>query len=108
MPGGAPEKINSSTGRPYLNLTTVFCPPIGFAEPCRRFAEVTPPARYTVIPADLAAGPGRNVAQAYARFASALQSGKTDAPAFSDAIVRHTLIDAMERSHRDGKVIKLA
>ncbi len=70
-------------------------------------AEATPPARYTLIPADLAAGPGRNVAQAYARFADALQSGQSDAPAFSDAIVRHTLIDAMERSHNEGKVIKL-
>lgn len=71
-------------------------------------AEITPPDRYRLIPADMAAGPGRNVAQAYARFASAMSSGKSEAPDFNDAIVRHTLIDAMERSHRDGKVIKLA
>ncbi len=71
-------------------------------------AEITPPDRYRLIPADMAAGPGRNVAQAYARFASAMNSGKSEAPDFNDAIVRHTLIDAMERSHRDGKVIKLA
>jgi predicted dehydrogenase len=70
--------------------------------------EITPPDRYRLIPADMAAGPGRNVAQAYARFASAMNSGKSEAPDFNDAIVRHTLIDAMERSHRDGKVIKLA
>ncbi|MFT6583122.1 MAG: hypothetical protein ACJAU6_003572 [Alphaproteobacteria bacterium] len=37
-----------------------------------------------------------------------MQSGSTDTPDFNDAIVRHTLIDAMERSHRDGKVIKLS
>jgi predicted dehydrogenase len=71
-------------------------------------AEITPPDSYRLIPADMAAGPGRNVGQAYARFAKDLQSGTAKAPDFNDAIVRHTLIDAMERSHRDGKVIKLA
>jgi predicted dehydrogenase len=71
-------------------------------------AAITPPDSYTLIPADMAAGPGRNVGQAYARFAKAMQSGSTDTPDFNDAIVRHTLIDAMERSHRDGKVIKLS
>ena len=42
--GGASEIGKSSIGRPNLNLTVVFCPPIAFAEPCRRFADVTPPA----------------------------------------------------------------
>jgi predicted dehydrogenase len=70
--------------------------------------EVTPPESYQLIPADMAAGFGRNVAQAYARFASAFQAGKADTPDFSDAVVRHALIDAMERSHRDGKVVRLA
>jgi predicted dehydrogenase len=73
-----------------------------------KLAEATPPASYTLVPSDLAAGPGKNVAQAYARFAEALQSGKSDAPDFNDAVVRHALIDAMERSHNEGKVIKLA
>jgi predicted dehydrogenase len=71
-------------------------------------AEITPPDSYRLIPADMAAGPGRNVGQAYARFADAMQSGKTTSPDFNDAIVRHTLIDAMERSHTQRKVIKLA
>jgi predicted dehydrogenase len=71
-------------------------------------AEITPPDSYRLIPEDMAAGPGRNVAQAYARFAKAMQSGTADSPDFNDAVVRHALIDAMERSHRDGKVIKLA
>ncbi|MGB7181278.1 MAG: Gfo/Idh/MocA family oxidoreductase [Burkholderiaceae bacterium] len=73
-----------------------------------KLAEVIPPPSYTLIPADMAAGPGRNVGQAYARFARDMQSGSSDAPDFSDAVRRHGLIDAMERSHRDGKVIKLA
>ena len=71
-------------------------------------AEMIPPDRYRLVPADLAAGPGRNVAQAYARFAGALRSGTMDAPGFGDAVARHALIDAMERSHREGRAIRLA
>jgi len=73
-----------------------------------KLAEITPPDSYRLIPADMAAGPGRNVAQAYARFASAMQTGTADTPDFDHAVVRHALIDAMERSHKEGKVIKLA
>ena len=71
-------------------------------------AEVEPPAEYRLIPADMAAGPGRNVAQAYARFAKAMRTGEAGSPNFDDAIKRHALIDAMERSHAEGKAIKLA
>lgn len=71
-------------------------------------AEVTPPSSCTLIPAEMAAGPGRNVGQAYARFAKDMQSGTHETPDFDDAVRRHALIDAMERSHRDGQVIKLA
>jgi len=70
-------------------------------------AEISPPDSYRLIPADMAAGPGRNVGQAYARFAKAIQSGTAGSPDFNDAVVRHALIDAMERSHNEGKVIKL-
>ena len=73
-----------------------------------KMAEITPPDSYQLIPADMAAGPGRNVAQAYARFAVAMQTGTADTPDFDDAVVRHALIDAMERSHKESKVIKLA
>jgi predicted dehydrogenase len=68
---------------------------------------VTPPDRYRLAPLDMAAGPAINVAQAYARFADALQSGAAPSPDFDHAVRLHTLIDAMERSHRDGKAIKL-
>ena len=71
-------------------------------------AEIIPPDSYQLIPVDMAAGPGRNVGQAYARFANAMQSGTADSPDFNDAVGRHALIDAMERSHRESKVIKLA
>ena len=71
-------------------------------------AEAVPPDSYRLIPAKMAAGPGRNVAQAYARFAAAMRSGSSNAPDFGDAVRRHALIDAMERSHESGQVIKLA
>ena len=35
------------------------------------------------------------------------QSGSSDSPDFYDAVARHALIDAMERSHRESKVITL-
>ena len=73
-----------------------------------KLAEISPPQSYQLIPADMAAGPGRNVAQAYARFADGMRTGNTAAPSFNDAVVRHALIDAMERSHVQGQVIKLA
>ena len=71
-------------------------------------AELTPPDDYILIPKDMAAGPGRNVAQAYARFAQARAAGKKASPDFDDAVVRHAMIDAMERSHVEGKVVRLA
>lgn len=73
-----------------------------------KLAEVIPPLSYTLIPADMAAGPGRNVGQAYARFAKTMQSGEMITPDFNHAVQRHALIDAMEQSHREAKVIKLA
>ena len=69
--------------------------------------EAVPPNSYRLIPTEMAAGPGRNVAQAYARFAAAMRSGSSNAPDFGDAVRRHALIDAMERSHESGQVIKL-
>ncbi len=70
-------------------------------------AEIAPPTDYVLIPADMAAGPGRNVAQAYARFAGAMRSSRAVSHNFDAAITRHTLIDAMERSHVERTVIKL-
>ena len=73
-----------------------------------KMTTLTPPESYTLIPADMAVGPGRNVAQAYARLANAMQSGASGPPDFDHAVVRHRLIDAMERSCDEGSVIKLS
>jgi len=69
--------------------------------------EIVPPASYRLAPADMPQSPAVNVAQAYARYAAAVASGAAPVPDFDHAVVRHTLIDALERSHTDGKVIKL-
>lgn len=71
-----------------------------------KLAEITPPESYRHIPMNMASGPARNVGQAYARFADALRSQKSDYPDFNDAVVRHALIDGIERSHREGKTVK--
>ena len=70
-------------------------------------AEVQPPVEYAVTPEGTPAGPPRNVAGGYARFADASSSGGTYEPSFDDAVVRHKLIDAMERSSKTGTSIKL-
>lgn len=69
--------------------------------------EIVPPASYRLAPADMPQSPAVNVAQAYARYAAAVESGATPTPDFDHAVVRHALIDALERSHAEGKVIKL-
>ncbi|MBH68046.1 MAG: oxidoreductase [Rhodospirillaceae bacterium] len=69
--------------------------------------EIEAPNLYRLVPGDIASGPGINVGQAYARFANQLKSGNTEVPDFRLAVVRHTLIDAMERSHKEGRVINL-
>ena len=55
----------------------------------------------------MAQSPAVNVAQAYARYAAAMKAGAAPAPDFDHAVVRHALIDALERSHAEGRVIKL-
>jgi predicted dehydrogenase len=69
--------------------------------------KIVSPASYRLAPADMAQSPAVNVAQAYARYAAAMRAGAVPAPDFDHAVVRHALIDALERSHAEGRVIKL-
>jgi predicted dehydrogenase len=64
-------------------------------------------ASYRYAPADMPQSQAVNVAQAYARYAAAMRAGAAPAPDFDHAVVRHALIDALERSHAEGRVIKL-
>jgi predicted dehydrogenase len=69
--------------------------------------ETDSPASYRLAPADMLQSPAVNVAQAYARYAAATGAGAAPAPDFDHAVVRHALIDAVERSHAEGRAINL-
>ena len=69
--------------------------------------EMPPPDKYVLTPEGTPAGPPRNVASAYVRYADAVESGERFDPDFDLAVQRHRLIDAMERSSDEGKAISL-
>jgi len=69
--------------------------------------EMPAPASYTLVPEGAPAGPPRNVAQAYRRAAHAFASGTGFEVDFDLAVTRHRLIDAIERSAAEARVVKL-
>jgi len=69
--------------------------------------EMPPPDKYRLAPEGTPPGPPRNVAQAYVRYADSLPAGEAVAPDFDDAVTRHRLIDAIERSSAEGRAISL-
>ena len=91
------------------NVIVVSAPTLAFSSGIGKdeMKEIVSPTNYRLAPADMPQTPAVNVAQAYARYAAALESGATPAPDFHHAVVRHALIDALERSHAAGRVIKL-
>ena len=68
-------------------------------------AELTVPDKYTLVPEGTPSGPPRNVAQAYAGIADAWEGQPSAAPDFALAVTRHRLIDAIERSSREGRTV---
>ena len=70
-------------------------------------AEMPAPAQYTLVPEGTPPGPPRNVAQAYRRAAHAFASGTGFEVDFDLAVTRHKLIDAIERSAAEERVVKL-
>ncbi|HEX5414326.1 MAG TPA: Gfo/Idh/MocA family oxidoreductase [Chloroflexota bacterium] len=70
-------------------------------------AELEPPERFTLVPENVPAGPPRNVAQAYARFAAAKAAAEPFDPDFALAVTRHTLIEAIERSAAEGRSVRV-
>src|SRR4030095_10199146 len=70
-------------------------------------AEMPTPPQYTLAPEGTPHRPPRNVAQAYRRAAQAFASGTGFEVDFDLAVTRHTLIDAIERSSAEERVVKL-
>jgi len=66
-----------------------------------------PPARFVLAPDGTPAGPPRNVAQAYARLASAFEAHAPFEPDFAHAVQRHKLLEALERSSAEGHTVRL-
>jgi predicted dehydrogenase len=65
------------------------------------------PHRFTVVPDGTPAGAPFNVAQAYRRFAEAFNQSKPFMPDFQHAVQRHALIDAIERSDAERRVVRV-
>ena len=70
-------------------------------------AEMPAPAQYTLVPEGTPPGSPRNVAQANRRAAHAFASGTGFEVDFDLAVTRHKLIDAIERSAAEERVVKL-
>ena len=66
-----------------------------------------PPERFTLVPDSVPAGAPRNVAQAYARLATAIAAGEPFEPDFAHAVKRHALIAAIERSSAEGRSVRV-
>ena len=66
------------------------------------------PDRLRVVPKTVPFGPAQNVGQAYVRMAEAIHEGKQFAPNFDDALAGHKLLDTIQRSSDEGRVLNLA
>jgi predicted dehydrogenase len=77
------------------------------AKPKETVTELPVPDRYTLVPEGTPSGAPRNVAQAYAGVADALAASNPFQADFDLAVTRHRLIDAIERSSRDGRTVML-
>ncbi|WP_411965033.1 Gfo/Idh/MocA family protein [Haloferax sp. YSMS24] len=69
--------------------------------------ELPVPERLRVVPESVPFGPPQNVGQAYVRMAAAIQEGKAFAPSFEDALEVHRLLDAIQQSSDEGRVVRV-
>jgi predicted dehydrogenase len=65
------------------------------------------PERLRFVPKAVPFGPPQNVGQAYVRMAEAIREGKQFAPNFDDALEIHRLLETIQRSSDEGRVVKL-
>jgi predicted dehydrogenase len=70
-------------------------------------APIEVPASFTEVPAEMPAGPPRNVGHLYLRMARAIREGTRVEPDFDVAVQRHRLIDAIQQSSDEGRVVAL-
>ena len=65
------------------------------------------PERLLFVPKAVPFGPPQNVGQAYVRMAEAIHEGKPFAPNFDDALEVHKLLEVIQRSSDEGRIVKL-
>jgi len=65
------------------------------------------PASFTEVPEAMPVGPPRNVGHLYLRMARAIRTGGTVEPDFDVAAKRHRLVDAIQQSSDEGRVIAI-
>lgn len=68
-----------------------------------RLADIPVDPALCLAPTGILEGSARNVAQAYVQLARDLRTGSRLAPRFEDAVVRHSLLDAIERAAVTGQ-----
>ena len=73
----------------------------------RALAPIAIDPQHRFVPEELS-GPAVNVAQLYACFANDIREGTSTSPTLDEAIARHRLIDAIERSAAEGRRVDLA
>jgi predicted dehydrogenase len=70
-------------------------------------SELPVPERLRFVPKAVPFGPPQNVGQAYVRMAEAIREGKRFDPNFEDALEVHNLLEAIQHSSDEGRVVKL-
>lgn len=73
-----------------------------------RFEPIAVPEYYYGVPDAIRTNPSLNVAKAYLALHDAISTGQSPTPDFSDAVIRHQTLDAIEQSHLEGRRIVLA
>ncbi len=69
--------------------------------------ELSVPERLRVVPAAVPEGPPQNIGQLYVRMAEAIREGKRFDPNFEDALEVHQLLEAIQRSSDEGRIVQL-
>jgi predicted dehydrogenase len=107
-PSGSRMEIYGREGTLVITSgTSNIGPNVLYSAKGKETQEMPAPDKYRLTPEGTPSGSPRNVAQAYVRFADAVQSGEPFDPDFDVAVKRHRLIDAMERSANEGRAVKL-
>ena len=72
-----------------------------------KLLDITVPDQQAPVPDQVPAGPAYNVAQMYRRLSQAIRLSESVEPDFQVAVKRHNMLDAIERSSKEGTKVKV-